>query len=151
MSHFILVELYIVYFFSRVAFFFFKQKTAYEMRISDWSSDVCSSDLIDPRVEVIDDRIRRAFCPQFENETNHGGQQQDCADPAKQHQGMSIHVRRAPGPVPAARPGCVQEIALCLHLLRCTAVRRNWWCTTVVAAARSEEHTSELQSLMHTS
>src|SRR3546814_6147295 len=30
-------------------FFFFKQKTAYEMRISDWSSDVCSSDL--PRGE----------------------------------------------------------------------------------------------------
>src|SRR3546814_6648012 len=30
---------YIIY------FFFFKQKTAYEMRISDWSSDVCSSDL----------------------------------------------------------------------------------------------------------
>src|SRR3546814_6138147 len=29
-----------------VSFFFFKQKTAYEMRISDWSSDVCSSDLI---------------------------------------------------------------------------------------------------------
>src|SRR3546814_10358885 len=32
----------------RAVFFFFKQKTAYEMRISDWSSDVCSSDL-DPR------------------------------------------------------------------------------------------------------
>src|SRR3546814_6214556 len=29
-------------------FFFFKQKTAYEMRISDWSSDVCSSDLGPP-------------------------------------------------------------------------------------------------------
>src|SRR3546814_10306154 len=29
-----------------VCFFFFKQKTAYEMRISDWSSDVCSSDLL---------------------------------------------------------------------------------------------------------
>src|SRR3546814_18457031 len=29
----------------RVVFFFFKPKTAYEMRISDWSSDVCSSDL----------------------------------------------------------------------------------------------------------
>src|SRR3546814_2415495 len=29
------------------SFFFFKQKTAYEMRISDWSSDVCSSDLLD--------------------------------------------------------------------------------------------------------
>src|SRR3546814_17981725 len=32
-------------FFLLVCFFFFKQKTAYEMRISDWSSDVCSSDL----------------------------------------------------------------------------------------------------------
>src|SRR3546814_4802898 len=31
---------------SVVVFFFFKQKTAYEMRISDWSSDVCSSDLL---------------------------------------------------------------------------------------------------------
>src|SRR3546814_8808641 len=30
-----------------IFFFFFKQKTAYEMRISDWSSDVCSSDLRD--------------------------------------------------------------------------------------------------------
>src|SRR3546814_5589534 len=29
-----------------IYFFFFKQKTAYEVRISDWSSDVCSSDLI---------------------------------------------------------------------------------------------------------
>src|SRR3546814_9892812 len=31
-----------------VVVFFFKQKTAYELRISDWSSDVCSSDLLDP-------------------------------------------------------------------------------------------------------
>src|SRR3546814_3879416 len=37
--------------FSIVFFFFFKQKTAYEMRISDWSSDVCSSDVA-PRVHV---------------------------------------------------------------------------------------------------
>src|SRR3546814_3192663 len=33
-------------------FFFFKQKTAYEMRISDWSSDVCSSDLAYPAGEL---------------------------------------------------------------------------------------------------
>src|SRR3546814_6781986 len=33
-------------------FFFFKQKTAYEMRISDWSSDVCSSDLYKARFKV---------------------------------------------------------------------------------------------------
>src|SRR3546814_2315683 len=32
-------------------FFFFKQKTAYEMRISDWSSDVCSSDLLRRRLQ----------------------------------------------------------------------------------------------------
>src|SRR3546814_11951190 len=37
---------------SFVCFFFFKQKTAYEMRISDWSSDVCSSDLLNDSVEV---------------------------------------------------------------------------------------------------
>src|SRR3546814_8002366 len=35
-------------------FFFFKQKTAYEMRISDWSSDVCSSDLSAARVRSAD-------------------------------------------------------------------------------------------------
>src|SRR3546814_9712377 len=34
-------------------FFFFKQKTAYEMRISDWSSDVCSSDLTDTRFMTV--------------------------------------------------------------------------------------------------
>src|SRR3546814_9307254 len=39
-------------------FFFFKQKTAYEMRISDWSSDVCSSDLaamitLDPVIDMV--------------------------------------------------------------------------------------------------
>src|SRR3546814_3055194 len=38
-------------------FFFFKQKTAYEMRISDWSSDVCSSDLL----EQASKRNRRAI------------------------------------------------------------------------------------------
>src|SRR3546814_4189548 len=35
-----------MYLFRFAVFFFFKQKTAYEMRISDWSSDVCSSDLL---------------------------------------------------------------------------------------------------------
>src|SRR3546814_1354192 len=42
-----------------VDFFFFKQKTAYEMRISDWSSDVCSSDLVEePTIAVHADRVR---------------------------------------------------------------------------------------------
>src|SRR3546814_19962030 len=39
-----------------VCFFFFKQKTAYEMRISDWSSDVCSSDLCPGHV-LADDHV----------------------------------------------------------------------------------------------
>src|SRR3546814_6234057 len=44
-THFIdIFILYLVLYFV-FFFFFFKQKTAYEMRISDWSSDVCSSDL----------------------------------------------------------------------------------------------------------
>src|SRR3546814_4721978 len=43
------------------SFFFFKQKTAYEMRISDWSSDVCSSDLRRPRARQFRNlRIERA-------------------------------------------------------------------------------------------
>src|SRR3546814_17637706 len=52
----------------RTEFFFFKQKTAYEMRISDWSSDVCSSDLLcrhrrrrgADRARI--DRARRILC-----------------------------------------------------------------------------------------
>src|SRR3546814_8732756 len=49
-------------------FFFFKQKTAYEMRISDWSSDVCSSDLpftqesllhVAARVRLVQDVLER--------------------------------------------------------------------------------------------
>src|SRR3546814_9052442 len=39
-------------------FFFFKQKTAYEMRISDWSSDVCSSDLQGAPIKGADDLDR---------------------------------------------------------------------------------------------
>src|SRR3546814_8932175 len=49
---------------SVVCMFFFKQKTAYEMRISDWSSDVCSSDLLaglerEARMQHIIDQITR--------------------------------------------------------------------------------------------
>src|SRR3546814_10093432 len=49
-----------------VFFFFFKQKTAYEMRISDWSSDVCSSDLIDRSMlgddpEMLEDMLAAAI------------------------------------------------------------------------------------------
>src|SRR3546814_3725407 len=61
---------------SKYLFFLFKQKTAYEMRISDRSSDVCSSDLdqleamlgplADAGVDVMDASIRRFWQPAFE-------------------------------------------------------------------------------------
>src|SRR3546814_9288556 len=43
---FLYVQSLLLFCFLLLFFFFFKQKTAYEMRISDWSSDVCSSDLV---------------------------------------------------------------------------------------------------------
>src|SRR3546814_16701090 len=53
--------LWISFLFGCILFFFFKQKTAYEMRISDWSSDVCSSDLIGPAFkDHTNDAERRA-------------------------------------------------------------------------------------------
>src|SRR3546814_11213398 len=45
-------------------FFFFKQKTAYEMRISDWSSDVCSSDLAAPAGLCCHRPVLRSSCPE---------------------------------------------------------------------------------------
>src|SRR3546814_1785626 len=82
-------------------FFFFKQKTAYEMRISDWSSDVCSSDLR---------RTRRAG---------------KCGSPRATSRGRW----------PSWSPG------------GCRAGNRSRW----ARSSRSEEHTSELQSLMRIS
>src|SRR3546814_540671 len=49
-------------------FFFFKQKTAYEMRISDWSSDVCSSDLFSAEIrQQLEERITRICMLQAES------------------------------------------------------------------------------------
>src|SRR3546814_6547275 len=57
----LLLVVYLFVFFSSFFFyffFFFKQKTAYEMRISDWSSDVCSSDLtFEPSYAVTNARV----------------------------------------------------------------------------------------------
>src|SRR3546814_15908486 len=67
-------------FFYIVVFFFFKQKTAYEMRISDWSSDVCSSDLrlfdaaraADRGARDAADRGQRRGCEAREDEAGKG-------------------------------------------------------------------------------
>src|SRR3546814_4033594 len=104
-------------------FFFFKQKTAYEMRISDWSSDVCSSDL----------RLRYP-CP------------------AHRRSPMRLDRRLANGSAPmqfsATGHGCP---AATMHNRRGGIHARKWTRTGAGVPARSEEHTSELQSLMRNS
>src|SRR3546814_3941653 len=59
-----------------VCVFFFKQKTAYEMRISDWSSDVCSSDLLGKSDVVTGSGIFGPGIAEADNETQvcHRGQ-----------------------------------------------------------------------------
>src|SRR3546814_2374402 len=53
--------------------FFFKQKTAYEMRISDWSSDVCSSDLLARRAGDADDAAMAARARRDAERVQRGG------------------------------------------------------------------------------
>src|SRR3546814_5370009 len=81
-----------------VFLFFFKQKTAYEMRISDWSSDVCSSDLleIDIRAADSDDLARLAQLSQRTNQFNTSlvrCQVQDMCDITRSGQGFHYAVR----------------------------------------------------------
>src|SRR3546814_18738946 len=68
-------------------FFFFKQKTAYEMRISDWSSDVCSSDLNDvPSSDF-------CFYDPFEPEGSIGYKQFDVALEMRWNTGSDLRLR----------------------------------------------------------
>src|SRR3546814_12891179 len=86
-------------------FFFFKQKTAYEMRISDWSSDVCSSDLEGPGREPLDmardlDRVAAAA----EEEAERGAvEREQQRDQYSGHAEVDRHaaVRDRPDAIPA--------------------------------------------------
>src|SRR3546814_1612695 len=69
-----------------VFFFFFKQKTAYEMRISDWSSDVCSSDLIQGIAG-------RPVEGELAHRRRHRAAQAD--EPCRQADGDGVHLREA--------------------------------------------------------
>src|SRR3546814_7014038 len=114
-------------------FFFFKQKTAYEMRISDWSSDVCSSDLPDHLgardallVQNVERRgkagpvLRSARMPILGQVGEHRKQHEAA------HEGKRVDQRQPVQPgVDGVRPAD--------------------------PPMRSEEHTSELQSLMRIS
>src|SRR3546814_3460137 len=115
--------------------FFFKQKTAYELRISDWSSDVCSSDLGRQRglVEPLDRRDLQAL--------EIGERRVEHAAPCARAFLRPDHFTQAFVPARGARQPEHQFTAL--H--QCDLHRENR------IAARSEEHTSELQSLMRIS
>src|SRR3546814_2757703 len=84
-------------------FFFFKQKTAYEMRISDWSSDVCSSDLAagEARGRARRPRHRRARGARLQLIDKLGGigDRSSSSDPASRRSSCE---RNLEGPEPAA-------------------------------------------------
>src|SRR3546814_10561828 len=124
-----------------ILFFFFKQKTAYEVRISDWSSDVCSSDLIH------DLEKRDGACSRYGNVIERHGR----VDVAVHNVGGTIW----------AKPFwdyCAEEIEAEINRSLWPTI---WCCHAVLphllAAGqgaivnRSEEHTSELQSHMRIS
>src|SRR3546814_958676 len=100
-----------------LCFFFFKQKTAYEMRISDWSSDVCSSDLDGTRLSPVFSHFISAILAA----RPYAGPTSSWASPAR---------------FCSIRATCCGSKA---------AERRS------ANPERSEEHTSELQSLMRIS
>src|SRR3546814_2225395 len=123
-----------------VIFFFCKQKTAYDMRISDWSSDVCSSDLLHAearcglavilRIEAVDfgAEFHPSHVAQAHDGPAFGGAQADVAELLRRLQAR------------LDRDGCVELLFL---------GRRQT--TDLNGCNRTAEHTSELKSLMSTS
>src|SRR3546814_7393504 len=114
-------------------FFFFKQKTAYEMRISDWSSDVCSSDLTTRGRSTMTTTRRLRMRAAHETVLERG-----------------MEAIRKELQLPDAFPPAVEEAAR-----RAAADPRlpdeDRTDLALVSIDRSAEHTSELQSLMRNS
>src|SRR3546814_2159274 len=129
-------------------FFFFKQKTAYEMRISDWSSDVCSSDLplpksliyeLLPSVDGLPRRLSdRSLAAELTAQLNYQGDSS-----------LKGLIHQHTNPAGIIRDTAIQKVimnSLGDGVMR-ELIRRN----NGRDECRSEEHTSELQSLMRNS
>src|SRR3546814_4648606 len=118
-------------------FFFFKQKTAYEMRISDWSSDVCSSDLA-----IASDRRRsdRSASPS-------GAMGSSVATRSRILSRITANTTQF-GP-PRAAPYSAGAVCRVEPAVLVVLVVEPL--SFGAGASRSEEHTSELQSLMRIS
>src|SRR3546814_3283925 len=114
-------------------FFFFKQKTAYEMRISDWSSDVCSSDLIERLIGTMIGKLRLLPGATGSNVAARDGYDAE-ADAAM----TLVEFER----------WLLCQIAIYHHAPHSAL---GGLCPAQMWERRSEEHTSELQSLMRIS
>src|SRR3546814_1273510 len=122
---------------SYCTFFFFRQKTAYEMRISDWSSDVCSSDLATHLV--------------MENPDSQPRKRLIAGAPVRR---TARHVRVCATQYDQRRIANFDEFAEQIEYFASTAASYDSHLLLFpeyVSAQRSEEHTSELQSLMRIS
>src|SRR3546814_9256578 len=126
-------------------FFFFKQKTAYEMRISDWSSDVCSSDLLHQlkpcRLDMNRNRRGQWLPTPF---GDHVIALDGLAAPASVQRPGDV-VGAAVGPVRAAVDRDDQRLQAFAIIDLPDDLG------SLLCGQRSEEHTSELQSLMRIS
>src|SRR3546814_2799882 len=109
--------------------FFFKQKTAYEMRISDWSSDVCSSDL--KIVRATNGATDLTLCVRLRVSSDYS----KLSLASK----FGVGVEEAPALLLATRQ-VADALSICFHVG-----------SQAMTPHRSEEHTSELQSLMRIS
>src|SRR3546814_1351685 len=113
-------------------FFFFKQKTAYDMRISDWSSDVCSSDLMNLYALLVAESQAVELAGRFDfyrlNAMFFSAHVAEIYFAIIEHPIDAIIALGKPQPIVAAAD--LEKLSL---------------------APRSEEHTSELQSLMRIS
>src|SRR3546814_6223373 len=131
-----------------VYFFFFKQKTAYEMRISDWSSDVCSSDLggqAAARDVVFDQQEMPRPAPHavvaqaLEVDAVAGSQAEpgNVLGVGEQHAALAEH----------AAVAVVQDVDRGVVLVvRAHGCQREYRLLARRAGARSEEHTSDHQA-----
>src|SRR3546814_1956219 len=130
-----------------IVYFFFKQKTAYEMRISDWSSDVCSSDL-----HPVDRRLLSVTGPSDAAERVGGHiiveRQVGGHMLADRHRDRAAR-RRRDDALDARAVGQARREQGMLAADPLVAERRNL--PREPREQRSEEHTSELQALMRIS
>src|SRR3546814_5301465 len=135
-------------------FFFFKQKTAYEMRISDWSSDVCSSDLDPARRRAARDRHRqrhdrRRSRPRASAMAGRYRALGRRAQHRRVRRPARPGLRSCPDPPPS--PERLSRVLTLAEYRHRSDRLADHLPLAALVAPRLEEHTSELQSLMHIS